>query len=95
MLINKSVFNNNSMPVSASQLTQVCRHDRILPVLLSRPHRLAAQDAALSRPKQGFESPWGHSLFISKFQAIRISLPPTGVLREGHRILKTGVPRRG
>ena len=25
------------------------------------PHRLAAQDAALSRPKQGFESPWGHS----------------------------------
>jgi hypothetical protein len=25
-----------------------------------RPHRLAAQDGALSRPKQGFESPWGH-----------------------------------
>jgi hypothetical protein len=27
---------------------------------LNRPHRLGAQDAALSRPKQGFESPWGH-----------------------------------
>lgn len=24
------------------------------------PHRLAAQDGALSRLKQGFESPWGH-----------------------------------
>ena len=23
-------------------------------------HRLEAQDVALSRPKQGFESPWGH-----------------------------------
>ena len=26
------------------------------------PHRLGAQDGALSRPKQGFESPWGHTL---------------------------------
>ena len=26
----------------------------------TRPHRLAAQDGALSRLKQGFESPWGH-----------------------------------
>ncbi len=26
----------------------------------SGPHRLEAQDVALSRPKQGFESPWGH-----------------------------------
>jgi hypothetical protein len=24
------------------------------------PHRLAAQDEALSRLKLGFESPWGH-----------------------------------
>ena len=24
------------------------------------PHRLVAQDVALSRPKPGFESPWGH-----------------------------------
>ena len=31
-----------------------------------RPHRLAAQDGALSRLKQGFESPWGH-----KFQGNR------------------------
>ncbi len=26
----------------------------------SSPHRLVAQDVALSRPKLGFESPWGH-----------------------------------
>ena len=30
-----------------------------------RPHRLAAQDGALSRLKQGFESPWGHIKFIN------------------------------
>ena len=29
----------------------------------SRPHRLEAQDVALSRPKPGFEFPWGHDLF--------------------------------
>ena len=28
------------------------------------PHRLVAQDAALSRPKRGFEFPWGHFDFI-------------------------------
>ena len=26
------------------------------------PHRLEAQDVALSRPKPGFESPWGHHI---------------------------------
>jgi hypothetical protein len=31
---------------------------------IRRPHRLAAQDGALSRPKQGFESPWGHKRVI-------------------------------
>ena len=34
-----------------------------LPVIQYRtvcPHRLVAQDVALSRPKPGFESPWGH-----------------------------------
>ena len=29
-----------------------------------RPHRLVAQDGALSRLKQGFESPWGHIFSI-------------------------------
>jgi hypothetical protein len=29
---------------------------------VARPHRLEAQDAALSRPKRGFEFPWGHQL---------------------------------
>ena len=28
-----------------------------------RPHRLEDQDAALSRLKQGFESPWGHIVY--------------------------------
>ncbi len=35
-----------------------------------RPHRLVAQDVALSRPKQGFESPWGHQILaVSHLQA--------------------------
>ena len=29
-------------------------------IMRKRPHRLAAQDVALSRLKPGFESPWGH-----------------------------------
>ncbi len=41
-------------------LTLVYQHGRI-PTLDPRPHRLAAQDAALSRPKRGFDSPWGHT----------------------------------
>ena len=32
-------------------------------ILTSCPHRLAAQDVALSRPKPGFEFLWGHFLF--------------------------------
>ncbi len=39
-------------------LTIQIRDDRILSAI--RPHRLEAQDGALSRPKLGFESPWGH-----------------------------------
>ncbi len=31
-------------------------------ILFSCPHRLVAQDAALSRPKPGFEFLWGHEL---------------------------------
>jgi predicted transcriptional regulator len=30
-----------------------------MPILPRRPHRLEAQDTALSRRRQGFESPWG------------------------------------
>ena len=33
--------------------------DKITPA--KRPHRLVAQDGALSRPKQRFESAWGHT----------------------------------
>jgi hypothetical protein len=32
----------------------------MLKSLRPRPHRLAVQDAALSRLKRGFDSPWGH-----------------------------------
>jgi hypothetical protein len=37
------------------------------------PHRLVAQDVALSRPKRGFETPWGHSEGREK-----TGLPPFG-----------------
>jgi len=35
---------------------------RFPPRSRSRPHRPEAQDAALSRPKRGFDSRWGHQL---------------------------------
>jgi hypothetical protein len=37
----------------------------------SRPHRLVAQDVALSRPKHPFEPGWGHlyNLSIEKLEA--------------------------
>ena len=38
-------------------LTRQSWHGRMSPLC---PHRLEAQDVALSRPKLGFESPWGH-----------------------------------
>ncbi len=54
-----------------------------------RPHRLGDQDAALSRLKPGFESPWGHqinsrtrvsgSLFFSPFIPSRYAKAKTGV----------------
>ena len=44
-----------------------------------RPHRLVAQDGALSRLKQGFESPWGHPfprnrqhMMLSGFVSLKI-----------------------
>ena len=33
------------------------------------PHRLVAQDGALSRPKQRFEFAWGHNLLTNIFQS--------------------------
>lgn len=39
---------------------------RLIQVVHRRPHRLAAQDGALSRLKQGFESPWGHKRAINE-----------------------------
>ena len=42
-------------------LTFQIRNDRIQPASQhKRPHRLVAQDEALSRLKPGFEFPWGH-----------------------------------
>ena len=33
---------------------------------VTSPHRLVAQDGALSRPKQRFESAWGHKITAVK-----------------------------
>src|SRR5262249_6393936 len=49
------------------------------PILLAhggRPHRLEAQDTALSRLKHGFESRWGHHSKFSSDFAPRILIPP-------------------
>ena len=40
-----------------------------IPAVL-RPHRLVDQDAALSRPKPEFESPWGHKNERLKIQSL-------------------------
>lgn len=37
----------------------------------SGPHRLEDQDAALSRPKLGFESPWGHLILGTRIPDAR------------------------
>src|SRR5207245_8296772 len=39
-------------------------------VALGRPHRLEAQDTALSRLKHGFESRWGHHLKFTRLLRI-------------------------
>src|SRR5207245_5641175 len=39
-----------------------------------RPHRLEAQDIALSRREQGFESPWGRQLFFCGIPQTRTAL---------------------
>ena len=60
-------------------LTLVYRYDKILAL---GPHRLVAQDAALSRPKRGFEFPWGHLILFQScvkqgfalFECYKISL---------------------
>ena len=45
------------------------------PDVIAWPHRLGDQDAALSRPKRGFESPWGHHLFARSVQALPCQQP--------------------
>src|SRR5215470_19901627 len=38
---------------------------------VARPHRLEAQDTALSRLKHGFESRWGHHVdFVDLFRSV-------------------------
>ena len=47
------------------------------------PHRLVAQDGALSRLKQGFESPWGHKrVTISGSFFLQTGTPIEGMLFE-------------
>ena len=43
-------------------------------LLRKRSHRLEAQDAALSRPKPGFESPWEHLATKKPIQILRDGL---------------------
>ena len=43
-------------------------------VALGRPHRLEAQDTALSRLKHGFESRWGHHSNDQGFLRLRAHL---------------------
>ncbi len=55
-----------------------------------RPHRLEAQDGALSRPKLGFESPWGHQKKVAMKAAFcfQTGVPSGGMLFEspwGHQ----------
>src|SRR5215510_7668666 len=58
---------------------------------IRRPHRLGAQDGALSRPKLGFESPWGHKERAIVMMALFIS---NWRLRRGDVIQIPGVQRR-
>ncbi len=37
------------------------------------PHRLEAQDAALSRRQQGFKSPWGYTCVVNKWKRTEIT----------------------
>ena len=55
---------------NGGSLTVFRPYDRIPRAL--GPHRLVAQDGALSRLKQGFESPWGHR-FTKDRQQIMLS----------------------
>ena len=41
----------------------------INPPFQLRPRRLEAQDTALSRQQQGFESPWGRSMSVMAHRA--------------------------
>ena len=85
--------------------------DTISPASIAsrRPHRLVAQDGALSRLKQGFESPWGHRSpsGMMGFFIVQTGAPMEGMLFEspwGHRspsgmmgffIVQTGAPMEG
>ncbi len=55
-----------------------------------RPHRLVAQDGALSRPKQRFESAWGHQTRIRQERRILYFMPSHPI--EGHEA-QTAVPK--
>ena len=57
--------------------------------LFARPHRLEAQDTALSRLKHGFESRWGHQLiFVDVFcEGLPLSFDGDGSPTERRRQL--------
>ena len=82
---------------------------RPLPIRISsstRPHRLVDQDAALSRLKPEFESPWGHYKFHHKVVlCFKTGTPRKGMIfelreapKDHHKVVlcfKTGAPRKG
>lgn len=51
-----------------------------------RPHRLVAQDEALSRPKPGFEFPWGHT---------QVTVPLPGTVTFLRSLMPTSTSSRG
>jgi hypothetical protein len=56
-----------SIPAARANLAVFSgKANRFLVLLLLRSHRLVAQDAGLSRRKQGFETPWDYFFFFSE-----------------------------
>lgn len=51
----------------------------------ARPHRLAVQDAGLSRRKRGFDSPWGHHRYAAHGIMLTAVFVQTVLLRYRHR----------
>src|SRR3954463_13231032 len=58
------------MPILIASESEVSRNTR----LSQGPHRLEAQDTALSRRRQGFESPWGYWSYANSSAPSQLSI---------------------